>query len=103
LAPPKKQIDPLTAAAILREKQQKESESAESSSPADVSDFDPLSKDEIEDGIKKDKMSAELLRRSREVVSTRALAGKSWLERTFSQGVQKDVSFRFLFIYLILY
>ena len=93
MAPPKKQIDPLTAAALQREKQQKESsENPESNSQIDLSDFDPLSKDEIENGIKKDKMSAELLRRSREVVSTRALAGKSWLERTFSQGVQAEVS-----------
>ncbi|XP_057305735.1 inositol polyphosphate 5-phosphatase OCRL-like [Hydractinia symbiolongicarpus] len=53
----------------------------------DLKDFDPLSKEEIEKGIKTEKMiSAELLRRSREVVSTRASAGKSWLERTLSQS-----------------
>ena len=56
-------------------------------SDIDLKDFDPLSQEEIEKGIETEKMlSADLLRRSREVVSTRALAGKSWIERTLSQS-----------------
>ena len=52
----------------------------------DLKDFDPLSQEEIEEGIKTEKMiSAELLKRSRDVVSNRAVSGKSWLERTLSQ------------------
>ena len=63
----------------------------------DLKDFDPLSKEEIEEGIKSEKMiSAELLKRSRDVVSNRASASKSWLERTLSQtlspGTKVEVS-----------
>eukprot|EP00111_Clytia_hemisphaerica_P006345 TCONS_00018387-protein len=85
LAPPKKLIDPLTAAALERDKQQQDAIDGGVNEPLDLSDFDPLTQNDVK---KENKMSAELLRRSREVVSNRALAGKSWLERTFSQGLQ---------------
>ncbi|XP_065649887.1 inositol polyphosphate 5-phosphatase OCRL isoform X3 [Hydra vulgaris] len=51
----------------------------------DLKDFDPLSQQEIEQSIKSDQMNSDLLRRSREVVSTRLSSGKSWIERTMSQ------------------
>ena len=86
MAPPKKPIDPLTAAALERDKQQQDAIDG-GNKPLDLSDFDPLAQNEVK---KDSKMSAELLRRSREVVSNRALAGKSWLERTFSQGLQMN-------------
>ena len=51
----------------------------------DLTDFDPLSQEEIEKGIESEKrMNAELLQRSREVVSNKVSAGKSWLGRTIS-------------------
>ena len=73
-------------------------------SDIDLKDFDPLSQEEIEKGIETEKMlSADLLRRSREVVSTRALAGKSWIERTLSQSSDRTsvvygIIFKLLFV-----
>jgi len=62
-------------------------------SETDLKDFDPLSPTEIEQGIESEKMiSAELLKRSRDVLSTRALAGKSWIERTLSQSNEKRIT-----------
>lgn len=110
LAPPKKQVDPLTAAALEREKQNKDtidSGAGGGTTIDDLSDFDPLAQpgnDNTTTAVKQqDKMSADLLRRSREVVSTRALAGKSWLERTFSQGLQLNQQQNEVFYFISLF
>lgn len=84
LAPNKKKtepgssVDPLSTVTAQRDQQGKD---------IDLKDFDPLSPDEIEEGIRTEKMNADLLKRSRQVVSNRASAGKSWLERTFSNSM----------------
>lgn len=66
----------------------------------DLKDFDPLSTDEIQEGIRTEKMNAEQLRRSGEVVSTRVssrvLSGKSWIERTFSTPMSPNSEVFFL-------